>query len=82
MDAHSLVLCDPYKSAEKVLVQIKDKLETVAPLQVSSNQLYRWMLPEVEDVPIVSDIDKDHKSRVFAMWKDGIVAVKDKDLMW
>ena len=82
MDAHSLVLCDPYKSAEKVLVQIQDKLETVAPLQVSSNQLYRWMLPEEEDVPLVFDIDKDCKSRLFALWKDGIVAVKDKDLMW
>ena len=40
------------------------------------------MLPEEEDVPLVFDIDKDHKSRVFAMWKDGIVAVKDNDLMW
>ena len=29
MDAHSLVLCNPYKSAKKVLVQIQDKLETV-----------------------------------------------------
>ena len=81
-DAHSLVLSDPYESAEKVLAQLLDKIETVAPLQVSSNQLYRWMLVEEEDAPIVFDVEKDLKSSVFALWKDGIMAIKDKDLMW
>ena len=82
MDAHSLVLCDTCKSGDKVLAQPKNKLETVAPYQVSSNQLYRWMLSEEEHTPIVFDIHKDLNSRVFALWKDGIIAMKDRDLMW
>ena len=63
MDAHSLVLCDPYKSAEKVLVQIQDKLETVAPLQVSSTsytdgcfrkrKMYHWYLILTRTVKVV-----------------------------
>ena len=40
------------------------------------------MLPEKEEVPIVLQLEKDKYGRLFALWKDGISAVNDKDLMW
>ena len=79
---HMFALCDPYKSAQNILDTVKGKLDCIAPLMVTTHQLYHWLLPEEEDVPIVFDIHKDLFHRVFALWKDGILAVRDKDIMW
>ena len=79
---HNFKLADPYKAAHLIFVRIEDKLELVAPSQVSCRQLYNWLLPEEEDVPIVLNLEEREHGRLFNLWRDGIISVKDKDLMW
>ena len=51
-------------------------------MQVSSQQLCWWLLPEEEDVSIALELEKDNYGRLFALLKHGIPSVKDKDIMW
>ena len=47
-------------------------------MQVLSQQLYWWLLPEEEDVSIALQLEKDKYDCLFALLNDGIPAVKHK----
>ena len=80
---HFFALSYPYKVCHNIFVNITEKLEPVAHMQVFSRQLYWWLPPEEEEVStcIVLQLEKDNCSCLFALWTDVIPAVMSKDLM-
>ena len=76
------LLSDPYKVCHKIFVNIIEKLEPIALMQGFATTTLLVFVTGERGFLYRLQLEKDNYSRLFALWKDGIFAVKDKDLMW
>ena len=82
---HSFTLCGVYEEVNRLKKRLWENMEKTGFHHVSVGQSCKWLIGEEESIvfKVPKEVDLDlYRDRVFVIWRDGVISVKNLDFMW
>ena len=82
---HRFALCGVYVEVDRLRKKLWEHMEKTGFHHVSVGQSCRWLVGEEDSIvfKVPREVDFDlYRERVFAIWSDGVISMKNLDFMW